>query len=239
MWLALETSADRASVAVGAPGRIMAEEGLEGARRHAGALPGLVERVLADAGVPLASIETVVLSDGPGSFTGLRVGAAVAKAIVRARGAALHTVPALMAVAWAARPAPRERVLAVLNALRGEVYAAEYRFGPGVVEVLQTPTVWLPERLLSGCPVPDAVAGMLPEPLAARLAEWQGGHRPRHLAGAASAGALLELAGLAGATTVIVDVPAWEPVYGRPAEAQAKWERDHGRTLPDSPSHFR
>jgi tRNA threonylcarbamoyladenosine biosynthesis protein TsaB len=239
MWLALETSADRASVAVGAPGRIVAEEGLEGARRHAGALPALIDRVLTDAGTALTSIEAVLLSDGPGSFTGLRVGAAVAKAVVRARGAELHTIPALMAVAWAARPAPRERVLAVLNALRGEVYAAEYRFLPGAVEVLQAPTVWLPERLLSACPVPDVVAGVLPEPLTARLAEWQGGHRPRRLAGVASAGALLELAGLAGAASAIVDVPAWEPVYGRPAEAQAKWERDHGRTLPDSPSQFR
>ncbi len=239
MWLALETSADRASVAVGAPGRILAEEGLEGARRHAGALPGLIERVLADAGVPLASIDSVVLSDGPGSFTGLRVGAAVAKALVRARGASLHTVPALMAVAWAARPAPDERVLAVLNALRGEVYAAEYRFSERAVEVLQAPAVWLPERLLSDCPVPDVVAGMLPDPLAGRLAEWQGGHRPRHLAGAASAGALLELAGLSGAAARVADVAAWEPVYGRPAEAQAKWERDHGRSLPDTPGQFR
>ena len=239
MWLALETSADRASVAVGSPGRILAEEGLEGARRHAGALPGLIERVLADAGVPLASIDAVVISDGPGSFTGLRVGTAVAKAFVRARGASLHTVPALMAVAWAARPAHEERVLAVVNALRGEVYAAEFRFSGSGVEILQAPAVWLPERLLSECQVPDVVAGLLPPALAERLAEWQGGYRPRQLEGAASAGGLLELAGLSGGSTPVADVMAWEPVYGRPAEAQAKWERDHGRTLPDTPGQFR
>jgi tRNA threonylcarbamoyladenosine biosynthesis protein TsaB len=239
MWLALETSSDRASVAVGAPGQVVAEEGLEGARRHAGALPGLIERVLADGGVPLSAIETVLVSDGPGSFTGLRVGAAVAKAFVRARGSSLRTVPALMAVAWAARPAHDERVLAVVNALRGEVYAAEYRFAEGAVEVLQAPAVWLPERLLAECQVPDVVAGLLPEPLAVRLSEWQDGRRPRHLAGAASAGALLELAGLSGGATPVADVGAWEPVYGRPAEAQAKWERDHGRTLPDTPGQFR
>jgi hypothetical protein len=29
----------------------------------------------------------------------------------------------------------------------------------------------------------------------------------------------------------------FEPHYGRPAEAAAKWERDHGRPLPDSPGH--
>lgn len=95
MWLALDTSADRASVAVGRPGRVMAEEGLDGARRHAGALPELIARVLADAGVRLSDVEAVVVGDGPGSFTGLRVGASVAKALVRSRGVALHAAPAL------------------------------------------------------------------------------------------------------------------------------------------------
>jgi tRNA threonylcarbamoyladenosine biosynthesis protein TsaB len=239
MWLALETSADRASVAVGRPGQVMAEEGLDGARRHAGALPGLIARVLADAGVPLAQVEAVLLGDGPGSFTGLRVGASVAKALARSRGVSLQAVPALAAVAWAARPAPAERVLAVANALRGEVYAAEFRFPEGRVEVLQEPTVWLPEQLLSNCPVPDIVAGVLPEGLAERLAEWQGGHHPRRVPAMASAGALLELAARTGVVVSIPDVEAWQPVYGRPAEAQAKWEREHGRTLPDSPGELR
>ena len=239
MWLALETSSERASAAVGQPGRIVAEEGLDGARRHAGALPELIERVLADAGIPLADIEAVVLGNGPGSFTGLRVGASVAKALVRTRGASLHVRPALAAVAWAARPSPAERVLAVANALRGEVYAAEYRFPEGQVEVLQAPAVWLPERLLSDCPVPDVVAGVLPEGLAGRLAEWQGGNHPRAVLGVASAGGLLELAARLGALVTITDVAAWQPVYGRPAEAQAKWEREHGQTLPDSPGQFR
>jgi tRNA threonylcarbamoyladenosine biosynthesis protein TsaB len=239
MWLALETSADRASVAVGRPGEVMAEEGLDGARRHAGALPGLIARVLADAGARLSDIQSVVVGDGPGSFTGLRVGASVAKALVRSRGVSLHAAPALAAVAWAARPAPTERVLAVANALRGEVYAAEFRFPEGRVEVLQDPTVWLPEQLLSNCPVPDVVAGVLPEGLAERLAEWQGGHHPRRVPAMASAGALLELAARTGAVVAIPDVAEWQPVYGRPAEAQAKWEREHGHALPDSPGHFR
>jgi len=180
-----------------------------------------------------------VLGDGPGSFTGLRVGASVAKALVRSGGMSLHTVPALAAVAWAARPAPADRVLAVANALRGEVYAAEYRFPEGKVEVLQEPTVWLPERLLSNCPVPDLVAGVLPDGLAERLAEWQGGHHPRAVQSVASAGCLLELVARQGAGVAITDVAGWQPVYGRPAEAQAKWEREHGRTLPDSPGQFR
>lgn len=239
MWLAFETSSDRASVAVGRPGRVVAEAGLEGARRHAGALPGLIDRVLAEAGTNLSAIEGIVLGDGPGSFTGLRVGATVVKAIVRTRGVALHVTPALMAVAWAARPAPDDRVLAVANALRGEVYAAEYRFPEGGVDVLQVPNVWLPERLLADCPPPDVLSGTLPDGLAARLVEWQGGRHPRMVPGVATAGALLELAARRGGVTAVADPAGWQPQYGRPAEAQAKWEREHGHTLPDSPGQFR
>lgn len=239
MWLALETSADRASVAVGHPGRILAEAGLEGARQHAGALPGLIERVLAEAGAGLSALEAIVLGNGPGSFTGLRVGASVAKALVRSHGLTLYTTPSLAAVAWSARPSPDERVLAVANALRGEVYAAEYRFPEGRVEVLQPPTVWLPERLLADCPVPDVLAGAIPDGLAERLAEWQGSRHPRTVRGLATAGALLELAVRRDGVHEVPSPAEWQPQYGRPAEAQAKWEREHGHTLPDSPGHFR
>lgn len=239
MWLALETSSDRASVAVGHPGRILAEAGLEGARQHAGALPGLIERVLAEAGAGLSALAAIVLGDGPGSFTGLRVGASVAKALVRSHGLTLYTTPSLAAVAWSARPSPDERVLAVANALRGEVYAAEYRFPEGRVEVLQPPTVWLPERLLADCPVPDVLAGAIPDGLAERLAEWQGSRHPRTVRGLATAGALLELAVRRDGAHEVSGPAEWQPHYGRPAEAQAKWEREHGHTLPDSPGHFR
>lgn len=219
-------------MAVGPPGRVLAEEGIDGARRHASALPDLIARVLADAGVSAADLEAVLLADGPGSFTGLRVGATVAKALIRSRGLAFHTVPALATIAWAARPAPAERVLAVTNALRGEVYAAEYRFPDGSVQVLQAPTVRTPEWLLSDCPVPDVVAGVLPPGLADRLAEWTEGYHPRVVPAASSAALLLELASRTGALGTVTNVDGWEPEYGRPAEAQAKWEREHGQRLP-------
>lgn len=239
MWLALETSSDRASVAVGRPGEVLAEVSLEGARQHAGALPRLIEEALSLAGVDLGALTDVVLGDGPGSFTGLRVGASVAKALVRSRGVGFHTAPALAAVAWSAAPSPEERVLAVANALRGEVYAAEYRFPEGRLEGLQEPMVWLPERLLADCPVPDVVCGIVPEGLAERLVEWSAGHHPRTVRGMATAGALLALAARRDGVTRVPDPAGWEPRYGRPAEAQAKWERDHGQKLPDTPGHLR
>ena len=51
------------------------------------------------------------------------------------------------------------------------------------------------------------------------------------------AATLLRLIGVPGAVRTIDSPSEFEPLYGRPAEAAAKWEREHGRPLPDSPRH--
>src|SRR3954464_2507514 len=105
MWLALDTASDRASVAVEIRGRRPLEENISGARRHAAALLPAIERLLGQAGATLDDVSWVELSGGPGSFTGLRVGAALAKAVVQARGFELWTAPSLMVrAAGVARP---------------------------------------------------------------------------------------------------------------------------------------
>ena len=94
MLLAIETATDRASVALGLPGADPLEENVAGARRHAAALLPMIQSLLRRAGASLDDVTGMVLSDGPGSFTGLRVGASVAKALVHryrgARGPVFH-----------------------------------------------------------------------------------------------------------------------------------------------------
>jgi len=53
--------------------------------------------------------------------------------------------------------------------------------------------------------------------------------------GEPKAAQLLELIGTANGVRLVAEPDRWEPDYGRPAEAQAKWERTHGGTLADSP----
>jgi hypothetical protein len=52
--------------------------------------------------------------------------------------------------------------------------------------------------------------------------------------GAPRAKALIDLVGVHRGARQVADVQGWEPDYGRPAEAQARWEIAHGRPLPDS-----
>ena len=233
IWLAFDTATDRASVALGTSAADALEETLTGARRHASALLPLVDRLLARAGIALDQVGGVLLSDGPGSFTGLRVGATVAKALARARGLEVRIAPSLM-VRAAPHAREGEATLAVADALRGELYAAAYRFGADTVEVMLAPSVWQPERLIAETLRPDRIVGDAPAEALARLAAWAGAEVVSGAEGLPCAAWLLDLLQRAGATRRISHLDLWEPEYGRPAEAQARWERAHGRPLPDS-----
>jgi tRNA threonylcarbamoyladenosine biosynthesis protein TsaB len=234
MWLALETATDRASVAVGEAAGDAVEESLSGARRHAGALLPMIETVLRRRGVTLDQLSGVVVSDGPGSFTGLRVGATVGKALAHARGLPLWAAPSLIVRAAGVAGAGQRLVLAVSDALRGEVYAAAARFPPGRVVVELTPGVWRPEALAGLGLAPDALVGEAPPDAVAVLERWAGVEMIGPPAGAPHAARLIGLVAASGGAREVEDAAGWEPVYGRPAEAQARWEIAHGRPLPDS-----
>jgi tRNA threonylcarbamoyladenosine biosynthesis protein TsaB len=219
MWLALDTATDRASLALGWPGEVAARGTIVGARNHAGALVPALADCLSRAGIVSREVEGIVLADGPGSFTGLRVGAALAKGLVRVQPVPLWTAPSLLACAAAGEG--EGVVLSVSNALRGELFAAAYRFHPGVIETVLAPTVITPTELAVRVPAPARIVG----PAASTL-----GGEPTW----PDAADLLGLVGLAGGVTFRADPSHWEPEYGRPAEAQAVWERTHGRPLADS-----
>jgi tRNA threonylcarbamoyladenosine biosynthesis protein TsaB len=105
-------------------------------RRHdpaSGERPGhiamilpLAEEVCAAAGVALADVDRIGVGVGPGSFTGLRIGVATARALAHATGAELVMVSTLGALAVVA---PESPVLAVLDARRGEAFVARWEEG--------------------------------------------------------------------------------------------------------------
>jgi len=235
-WLAIDTATDRLSVAVGTASDTALEEHVVGARRHAAALLPAVERLLERGGLSLSGLSGVLVSDGPGSFTGLRVGAAVAKALAYARGLEVRTAPSLMirAMSLAGATPASVPILAIADALRGEVYAAVYAFELGRVTTILAPSVWRPQTLLLSAPRPGSVVGDGPSEVLDRLADWAGTPVTGPPDGLPRAAYLLDLRAREGGARMIDDIQLWEPEYGRPAEAQARWEHTHGRPLPDS-----
>lgn len=228
-WLAIDTATDIASVAVNAGSETVARS-IRGARQHAAQIILLIDAVLTAARVPLAQISGVVVGDGPGSFTGLRIGWAAAKGLTQERQRPLVAIPSLLAAAHAAGV---ETVAACYDALRGQVFGAVYAFGDDRVRALVTPDVFTLAELAAADPWRPAVAvGDGAERYPDEVERWTG-RAPVGLAALPPlAASLLELLEYDGARRAIVDVGVAEPVYGRPAEAQVKWETRHGRPLP-------
>ena len=233
MRLAIETATDRASIALGTGLSDAFEQDIVGARRHAAELLPAIEGLLADARVTLAAVSALVVSDGPGSFTGLRVGASVVKALAHARGLPLWTAPSLL-VRAAGIARAGDTVLAVSNALRGEIYAAAYRFDAEAIRELLPPSVYRPDDLIGRGLAVSRLVGDVPPAPARTLEAGSGRTLVGSPDGAPRARTLLGLVDRPGGATRVERVESWEPIYGRPAEAQARWEMAHGRPLPDS-----
>jgi tRNA threonylcarbamoyladenosine biosynthesis protein TsaB len=240
LTLALDTATDLATVAVGDGRNVLAEITL-GPRRHASALLPAVEEALRLGGGAMGDVARVLLADGPGSFTGLRIGAATVQGLHRARpGITVATAPSLLAAAWVGAQFASGPVAAIYDALRGEVYAAVYRFPDGAVDVLAPPVLTTLDALVRTCPAAPTLAvgdGAALDREVIRA--WTGRLPVPPPLGAPRAAALLMLDRDSSVVRPIDDPATFEPEYGRPAEAQVRWERAHGRQLPDAPGQAR
>jgi tRNA threonylcarbamoyladenosine biosynthesis protein TsaB len=99
---------------------------------HAARLLELVAGAMTDAGAGWADVDRLAVGVGPGTFTGLRIGIATAHALSRARGIPLVGVSTLASLALGgARSGSATTVAAVIDARRGEVFAAAWRVDDG------------------------------------------------------------------------------------------------------------
>ena len=150
----MDTSGPVASVCVWRGGKprysVSADVGLT----HSETLMPLVDRALTAAGVSMAEVELVACVAGPGSFTGVRIGVCAARGFALALGIPVARINALEALSAGAFGFDGE-ICPILDARRGQVYCARFRFAEGA----------LPERL---CPdealkLTDFVAALPPE----------------------------------------------------------------------------
>ena len=142
--LAFDTATRATAVALCGLGDVVyvARDDPPGGRRpgHATRLLPLSVSLLDRAGIGWDDLERIAVGVGPGTFTGLRIGIATARALAQARNIPLVGVSTLqslaLAGAWASRgtaaadalPSGLDVVVAVLDARRSEVFAAGWRF---------------------------------------------------------------------------------------------------------------
>ena len=149
--LALDTTGTLGSVALGFAGLDGAVKGdiveaFEPSRLHSRNLLPSIRRVMARAGLETGDLALLVATRGPGSFTGLRIGLATAQGFALAAGIRAAGVSSLDAAALADADAsgPKLRRLVVVDALRGELFAALYE-GAGPDALVRGPCRLLPE----------------------------------------------------------------------------------------------
>ena len=213
--LGLEASTYVGTVAVVRDGLLLSarETAMRGEREER--LMPAVADALADAGIAPNAINRVVCGAGPGSFTSLRIAGAIAKGLALAAGVPLIPVSSLLLIVAGAEPelAPG-RYVAVLDAMRGDVFTAVFAVTDASISP-ESPTTIVPRRLLDAFAHKQAARAIGPAEPTAVSPHARGivvlGHRVPWPAPA--------------------DLATWEPEYGRLAEAQVRWEAAHGRAL--------
>ncbi|HKM47960.1 MAG TPA: tRNA (adenosine(37)-N6)-threonylcarbamoyltransferase complex dimerization subunit type 1 TsaB [Terriglobales bacterium] len=135
LLLAVDTSGKNGSLALARVGPLQTEiDVLETVPLTGGAfsaqLVPQIAALLAKHGYSKSDLGAFAVASGPGSFTGLRVGLAAIKALAEALQKPIVAVSLLEAVASSG--SARGRVLAALDAGRGDVYAGDYELGPKV-----------------------------------------------------------------------------------------------------------
>lgn len=216
--LGIETSTRAASVAVVSDEKILAETVCESPQSFSETLMPLVEEVIKRSGT-FGQIDAVAVSIGPGSFTGLRIGLATAKALSYAWRTKIIGVPTLLAMSY---NLPATKVLPLIDAQKNRAYCQLFERG---VPVTQTQVKPIDAAIIEAAQTDGEIflCGdvlhkiKIPLPENVRLA-------PLHLRmPRASCVAIC-----AGDLHKVDNVMNLEPLYIRRAEAEVLWERRHG-----------
>ena len=132
--LAVDTATSWQSVAILDDSRVLARHDQEAAGSHAKLLLPTIDRLFCETGLTIRQLDGLVVSIGPGSFTGLRVGLATLLGFRTISRLPLAVVPTLEGMAWNLR-GTSTLLCPILNSRRGELYWALFRWtGDGRLE---------------------------------------------------------------------------------------------------------
>jgi tRNA threonylcarbamoyladenosine biosynthesis protein TsaB len=152
--LGIETSGRVGSVALSLDGRVDARE-IANAREQTERLLAVVDELLVGGGLGVANLDGIAFGRGPGSFTGLRIAAAVAQGLAAPARTPLLPVSSLLCLAQRAlRSAQVEHAVACVDAHMGEIYWGEFELRDGALRAVGAERLGRPVELVppSGSP---------------------------------------------------------------------------------------
>ncbi|WP_291299314.1 tRNA (adenosine(37)-N6)-threonylcarbamoyltransferase complex dimerization subunit type 1 TsaB [Elioraea sp.] len=167
LLLCLDASLARSSAALWRGGALLAEAEAAGGTGQAAAIAVLAERVLAEAGIVASSLGLVAATVGPGGFSGIRAGLALAHGLAAGAGAALvgvTTAEALAAPHLGAHP-----VAALMDSRRGHRFVQVFAPGPGAPREIGPAQALAPEAIAAYLPAGAVTVGDAPEAMVRAL----------------------------------------------------------------------
>ena len=173
--LAIDTASRSCSVAVLDGNAVMAEINDVSGQTHSRHLMGMVDQALSMSVGQMANIDGFAVTQGPGSFTGLRIGISTAKGLAEAAGKPLVGVSSLQALAWQVFPSD-VMVIPMLDARRKEVYSARYAREGETFKMVGVEQALSPEAAVDGLDMPCLLVGDGAVAYADRLGMVLGGH---------------------------------------------------------------
>lgn len=156
--LAVDTSTRCCSIAVACEGRPTVELFEASPRTHSAHLLQMIGGALNRAGLTPGALDGLAVTVGPGSFTGLRIGISTVKGLAFARGLPCAGVSSLEALAEAC-PAGPQTICALMDARKGQVYAAVFRRSGDRLERIGRERAAAPDEVLTGLEHPVLFVG--------------------------------------------------------------------------------
>jgi tRNA threonylcarbamoyladenosine biosynthesis protein TsaB len=150
--LAVDTTTSSGSVALLRDGDVLGEFDLESPSTHSARLLRSVDLILQANNLDIQAVDAYAVAAGPGSFTGIRIGVTAVKSLAFASGKLVAPVSTLEALASKIAASPVRLACPVLDAKRGEIYAALFEVRSGR----------LAEAIPQGAYDPDAFFARLP-----------------------------------------------------------------------------
>ncbi len=139
--LCIDTGTDSCSVAICDYDSVLAERNSERDFTHASILTIYIQQCLLEASISLGDLAAVALSSGPGSYTGLRVGASVAKGICYARDIPLIAIDSLTSLAYGVGQGHDGIIVPMIDARRMDAYIAIYDKDFNVIDKMDKQTI--------------------------------------------------------------------------------------------------
>ena len=228
--LALDTSNKTLSVAVELTDGTIIEQTIENTLQHSVLLMPTIEAIFKEAGITAKDLTKVVVAEGPGSYTGLRIGVTVAKTLAKSLGIPLVGVSSLDVFLpnLSSKVKAGEVVVPFFDARRGNIFAVGYRKTDEGFEKV------IPERhsswddflkVLPKFAAGVTFVGQLHSITKETIVE-KGASRAKWLEGSDAiphATSLIEL----GRNKEAVDADVFVPMYLKLAEAEENWKAEH------------